>query len=50
MSVRLLYSRTFFTYASEKMNIFTQSKDEYKKETYLELKSYNSRVAITNTA
>ena len=36
-----------FTYASEKMNTFTQTKDQYKKETYLNLKSYDNRVAIT---
>ena len=36
-----------FTYSSEKMNIFTQTKDQYKKETYLNLKSYDNRVAIT---
>ena len=36
-----------FTYASKKMNIFTQTKDQYKKETYLNLKSYDNRVAIT---
>ena len=27
----------FFTYASQKMNIFTQTKVQYKKETYLNL-------------
>ena len=37
----------FFRYASENMNIFTQTKDQYKKETYLNLKHYDNRVAIT---
>ena len=37
----------FFTYASEKMNIFTQTKDQYKKDTYLNLKNYDNGVAIT---
>ena len=30
----------FFTYASGKINLFTQNKDQYKKETYLNLKNY----------
>ena len=29
------------------MNIFTQTKEQYKKETYLNLKNYDNRVAIT---
>ena len=29
------------------MNIFTQTKDQYKKEIYLNLKNYDDRVAIT---
>ena len=29
------------------MNIFTQAKDQYKEETYLNLKNYDNRVAIT---
>ena len=29
------------------MNIFTQAKDQYKKETYLKLKNYDNRAAIT---
>ena len=29
------------------MNIFTQTKDQYKKETYLNLKNYDNTVAIT---
>ena len=29
------------------MNIFTQTKDQYKKETYLNLKNYDNRIAIT---
>ena len=37
----------FFTCASEKMNIFTQTKDQYNKETYLNLKNYGNRDAIT---
>ena len=37
----------FFTYASGKLNIFTQTKDQYyKKETYLNLKNYDNRIAI----
>ena len=27
------------------MNIFTQTKDQYKKETYLKLKNYNIAIA-----
>ena len=37
----------FFIYTSEKMNIFIQTKDQYKKETCLNLKNYYNRVAIT---
>ena len=29
------------------MNIFTQTKDQYKMETYLSLKIYDNGVAIT---
>ena len=29
------------------MNIFTQTKDQYKKDTYLNLKNYDNGVAIT---
>ena len=36
----------FFTYASRKINIFTQARDQYKKKTYLNLKNYDNRVAI----
>ena len=38
---------TFFTYTSEKINICKQTKDQYKKETYLNLKNVDNRVAIT---
>ena len=38
----------FFTYASKNIYIFTQTKDDqYKKETSMNLKSYDNRVAIT---
>ena len=37
----------FFTYSSEKMHIFTQTKDQCKKETSMNLKDYDNRVAIT---
>ena len=29
------------------MNIFTQTEDQYKKETYMNLKNYDNRVTIT---
>ena len=29
------------------MNFFTQTEDQYKKKTYLNLKNYDNRVAIT---
>ena len=38
----------FFIYVSEKINIFPKTKDNYKKETYLNLKNYDNKVAITN--
>ena len=37
----------FFTYSPEKMHIFTQTKDQYKKKTSMNLKDYDNRVAIT---
>ena len=39
--------KNFFTYSSEKMHIFTQTKDQCKKETSMNLKDYDNRVAIT---
>ena len=36
----------FFTYSPEKMHIFTQTKDQYKKKTSMNLKDYDNRVAI----
>ena len=37
----------FFAYTFEKMNIFTQTIYQYKKETYLNFKNYDDRVAVT---
>ena len=37
----------FFAYTSEKINIFKQTICQYKKETYLNLKNYDDRVAVT---
>ena len=37
----------FFAYTSEKINIFKHTICQYKKETYLNLKNYDDRVAVT---
>ena len=47
LRIFITFTLSFFTFASEKMNIFTQTKDQYKKEAYLSLKNYNDGNAIT---
>ena len=43
----LFIQENFFAYTSEKINIFKQTICQYKKETYLNLKNYDDRVAVT---
>ena len=42
-----LLQENLFTYASEKMNIFTQTKTNLKRKLIRNFKSYDNRVAVT---